>query len=364
MPERLRGNEIVVLGAGPTGCAIAHALARRKLPPFVLEHGGPGGEVPGPFLAGLWDHTERASTARFALRGAGQFPALQDQVGPIGYLRSGAMVPAHTDTEADAGRALADVQAAAGLPVRWLSREEARQREPALAPDIRGATYSAHGGLVDVALMTRRLAAAARRAGTTFSYHAGHVNITRQGRAIVISAARARFEARRLIVTSGAWLAVLARQLAVAVPTRVVHGLVIATEPYPSLLRHRLASICQQPRGDILVDCEDVRDSGCTTVASAMGDATAKAASLIPAVRDARITRAWPWTAVLPSRRVPLLGAIDDGVIVAVSHTRDVALTPFLAQAAALFVTDERLPEGLEAWVPERASAAPLPPAG
>ncbi len=353
-----------MLGAGPTGCAIAHALARRKLPPLVLDHGGPGGEIPGPFLTGLWDHTERAPVARFALRGAGQFPALQDHIGPIGYLRSGAMVPARTDAEADAGRALADAQAAAGLPVRWLPSEEARQREPALAPDIRGATYSAHGGLVDAALMTRRLAAAARRAGTTFSYHTGHATVARQGRAIVIGTARGRFEARRVIIASGTWLVMLARQLGVDVSMRTAHGLVIATEQRPSLLRHRLASIRQQPRGDILVDCEDVHGSGCTAAAPVLREATATAASFVPAVRDVRITRAWPWAAVLPSHGVPLLGAVDDGVIAAVSHTRDVALTPFLAHAAALLVTDERLPEGVEAWAPERAPAAPLPPAG
>ena len=105
MAEHSRGHEIAVLGAGPLGCAVAYHVARKRIAPLVIDHDGPGGDVPGPVLAGVWSHVESGENGRLGLEGSGQFSRLQEQVGSFGYLRTGGMAPARTDAEAEVGQA-------------------------------------------------------------------------------------------------------------------------------------------------------------------------------------------------------------------------------------------------------------------
>jgi len=347
-----------VLGGGALGCAIAYMLARRKLAPLVVDYAGPGREFPAPVAVSVWDHAEPAETGAFGLESAGHFPHLQDQIGPIGYLRTGGMVPAGTLEEAAAGEALARTQASAGLPVRWLSREEALQREPALAPDVCGATYSPHDGVVNPLLLTRRLSAAARRLGATFLYHAGHVVVSAQARWVSMRGAREHVEARRVIVASGEWLAELDRQLGLGLPARATGGYVITTEALPPLVRHRLPGVRQQSRGEVILDQAGGEAVDCTAATRAMREAAMAATKLVPALRDVRVLHAWPWRATLPADTLPLLGKVEEGIFVAVPHAPGVTLVPLLAQAAAAIAVDGRVPEGLQRWEPRRARPA------
>lgn len=358
MADRPRGHEVAVLGGGVLGCAIAHVLARRKLAPLVLDHAGPGREFPAPVAVTVWDHAEPADTGRFGLESAGHFPHLQDQIGPIGYLRTGGMVPAGTSAEAEAGEALARTQASAGLPVRWLSGEEALQREPALAPAVCGATYSPHDGVVNPLLMTRRLSAAARRLGATFLYHAGHVAISAQARWISLRGAREHVEARRVIVASGEWLVELDRQLGLGLPTRTVGGYMITTEALPPLVRHRLPGVRQQSRGEVILDHGGDDGVDCAAATRAMHEAASGAARLVPALRDVRVLHAWPWRATLSSDALPLLGKVEEGIYVAVPHAPGVTLVPLLSHAVTAIALDGRTPEGLQAWDAGRARPA------
>lgn len=359
MADRPRGHEVAVLGAGPIGCAIAYVLARKRLAPLVIDHGGPGGDIPGPPLACVWDHAESAETGCFGLESADQFSHLQDQVGPMGYLRSGGMVPARTDAEAEAGQALARTQASAGLPVRWLSREEALQREPALASDILGATYSPRDGVVNPSLMTRRLAAAARRAGATFLYHAGYVAVSDQARLFSLRMASEYVEVRRLVVASGVWLSLLDRQIGLGVSTRTVEGHVIVTEPLPPLVRHRLPGIRQQSGGEVVLDDAGVRGRDCAVATHAMHEAASAAIRIVPALRDARIVHSWPWRATVSPDSSPVLGKVEEGIFAAVPHTPELTLAPLLAHAVASIAVDGRVPDGLDAWNPRRVGIAP-----
>ncbi|HYM70559.1 MAG TPA: FAD-dependent oxidoreductase [bacterium] len=357
MADHPRGHEVAVLGGGVLGCAIAYTLARRKLAPIVVDRAGPGGEFP-PVDLSVWDHTEPAETGRLGLESAGHFPHLQDQIGPIGYLRTGGLTPADTSAEAEAGELLARTQASAGLPVRWLSGEEALQREPALAPTVCGATYSPHDGVVNPLLMTRRLSAAARHLGATFLYHAGHVAISAQARWVSLRGAREHVEARRVIVASGEWLAEIDRQLGIGLPTRIAGGYAVTTEALPPLVRHRLPGVRQQSRGEVILDHVGGEGVDCAAATRAMRGATSAAARLVPALRDVRILHAWPWRATMSPDTLPLLGKIEEGIFVAVPHAPGVTLVPLLAHAVVAITVDGRVPEGVQAWDPRRARPA------
>jgi len=265
-----------------------------------------------------------------------------------------------TDAGAEATEALVRARAEAGVPVRWLSRDEAAQREPALAPAVLGASYSPHEAVLDPVLLARRLAAAARRMGAAFVFDAGHVAVREQSSRYSVRSGHGVLEVRKLILASGRWLADAGQQLGLRIPTRPVWGCVGVTERLPSILRHRLPGVRQHPAGDVVLDATGGDDEPAAATLRVFGETTSAAVRMIPAFVDARVIRISPWRAVVSADGRPLLGRADDGLYVAVPHAVGVTLAPLFAQVIASMLSDGRSPDAFEAWNPLRTA----PPAG
>jgi len=356
MLDRPRAYDVAVLGGGVVGCAIAYALARKKLAPVVLDSGGPGQDGAGAASASVWDHTEPVEVALRSLESAECFPSLQEQVGPFAYRRTGGLVPALTDAAAEAAEAFVRTRDEAGLPVRWLSRDEAVQREPALSPAVLGATYSPYEAVLNPVLLARRLASAARRLGAAFLFDAGHVAVHEQAGRYSVRSGHGVLEVRRLVMASGRWLADAGQQLGVRMPTRPVRGCVAVTERLPTLVRHRLPGVRQHPAGEVVLDATGGDDEPGVETLRVIGDTISAAVRMIPALVDAHVIRTSPWRAVVSADGRPLLGHVEDGLYVAVPHTAGVTLAPLFAQAIASMLSEARSPEAVEAWNPLRTA--------
>jgi len=349
MNDRPRGGDVAVLGAGVIGCLVARALARRKFAPIVLQRGGPWCGLAGVSSAAVWDHTEPVEIARLGLDSAERFHQLEEQVGSFGYLMTGGIAPAWTDAEASAHEAFARSQAEAGLPVRWLPRDEVLQREPSLGADVLGATYSPREGVLDANLLARRLLAAAGALGATFVFHAGYVAVEARAGRFLIHSADGDIEVRKLILTSGGWAAEIGAQLGLVVPTRLVRHRAVVTEKLPPLLRHRVAAMRQEPHGEIVLDHVADEDLACVSAVGAMREMAATARR-VPALAAARITRTWVWRGRVSSDRRPLVGEVEDGIYVAVPHAPGISLAPLLAHAVSTAAIEGRLPEAAASW--------------
>ena len=348
---------MAVLGAGVVGCLVARALARRKLAPMVLQAEGPRSGLAEVPTAVVWDHTEPMEFARPGLESAERFHQLEEQIGSFGYLVTGGLIPAWTDDEAEAGEAFARARADAGMPVRWLPRDEVLQREPALDPKVRGATYSPREGVLNANLLADRLTAAAVALGATFMFHAGYVAVEAGRGGFSLSTAGGRVEARKLVLTSGRWMAEIGAQLGLTVAMRTVRRRAAVTEKLPPLLRHRVSTARQQADGTLVIErvADDRSQAGCV-----VGDLReiAAAARIAPALGGARVARAWSWRGMVSADGRPLVGEFEDGIYVAVPHAPGVSLAPALAHAVSAAVAEGRVPEAASAWAAARVHPA------
>ncbi len=357
MPDRADAYDIGILGAGALGCAIAYYLARRKIVPVVLDQAGAGGGASGATAAWVWVHSKTPSSyACLSLRSAERYPALQEEIGPIEYLRTGGLRPALTEAEAQAGVELARSQASDGLEVRWLSREEVLRREPALSRKILGATYSPHDGCANPFLLVRRLVSATRRLGGTFLLHCGHVAVHPDSAGFGLETGHEEISVRRLILASGPWTHETGRQLGVVIPVRPVRGHILVTEKLPPLLRHTIVAARQQITGEVLFGSthEDAGMDRGTTLAM-ISRVAREGAELIPALATARVIRAFAGIRAVPADGLPILGPAGevDGLYVAAAHS-GITLAPLIGEAMADVIAGGRLPRGLEAWSSER----------
>src|SRR5512135_2700012 len=206
-------HDVVVIGAGVQGCAVAWRLAQAGKDVTVLERSIPGAEAssaaggilspgvealePGPFYA-----LGRASLARYPAFVA----ALEQETGlPVGLRDGGTLEVAFDDDHARllAGRA-AKIQSA-GLPVTVLDDAEVRRLEPGLSPEARGALWFEDEGSLDPRALGRALSSAAQRAGADFI--TGRVLAIRHqgGRAVGVDHELGPIEAGAVVLAAGAW---------------------------------------------------------------------------------------------------------------------------------------------------------------
>ncbi len=362
MPERPGGYDVGILGAGAVGCAIAYALARRRVGAVVFDQGGAGSGATGATSARVW--TQSGAPPAYALlcrRSAERFPLLQEEIGPIEYLRTGGLAPALTEDQAAAGRELADRQRAAGLEVRWLPRDEVLRREPALSGSVLGATYSPHDGAVNPFLLVRRLVSAARRLGGAFLLHCGYVTLETRAGGFVVRSAHGEVAVRRLVLAAGPGILEAGRQLGLSLPLSCVRRHVLVTERCPPLLRHTLARARQQLTGEVLAE-SSVEDASRESTASleAIQEVARSSSALIPALAGVRVIRAFAGVRAVPADGQPVAGRVGDGLYVAAAPC-GITLCPLLADAMGELLAGGRLPDAWEAWSPERFRPLPGP---
>lgn len=362
MPERARGYEVAVLGAGCAGAAVAYALARRRIASVAVDAAGPNSALRLPAAASVQGGAP--ADIVLALRGAERLPELQDAIGPFGYRRTGGMVVALTDAEEELSRSRAAEDATAGLPVRWLSREETLRREPGVTDRVAGALYCAFDGVADAGALARRLLGAATRFGAAAHLDCGYVGVTRQNGGFRIRAGRDEVVARRIVVASAGLLRTTVRQLGLVVPVRARRRRICVTDRLAPLLRHTVNRIRQEPAGELVLDSPGVvgdhppMESVRRTVDELRWIATA-AAQVIPGMEHARILHAPVVVTEEAADGLPAVGLADDDLYVAIAAADHVVTqSPLVGEGIAEAVARNRWPDGMEVWSPARFAQA------
>lgn len=362
MPERAHGYEVAVLGGGCAGAAVAYALARSRIASVVIDTAGPRRTFPVPAAVPV-QYGAPADIA-LALRGAEHLPELQDAIGPFEYRRTGGMTVTLTDAEHDMGRARAAEAAAAGLPVRWLSREETLRREPGVTDRATGALYCAYDGVADAGAMARRLLGAVVRFGGAAYLDCGYVGIMRQNGGFRIRAGRDEVVARRIVAASAELLQATARPLGLALPIHTRRRRICVTDRLAPMLRHAVNGITQEPAGALVLDppaLVDDRPAGDDVRVTVEGlrRIPAAAVRVIPGVAHARILHAPPFVSMEAADGRPAVGRAGEDVYAAiVAADQAVTQAPLVGEAIAEAVARNRWPEGLEIWSPERFAVA------
>ena len=205
-------SDVIVVGGGIIGCAVAHALARERVSVTLLErdvvaaHASgaaagmllPVGEAtgPGPFLE--WGLRSLELYAELV-------PELREHSGvDPEYRVSGALYVAATEDRARVLRERPVLVKEDGL--EWLDAKSARGAEPALAPEVCGALWSPREGHVRSPLMVRALACAAELLGARIESGVRVNGLERQGSRVTgVHTSAGGFSAEHVIVCTGAW---------------------------------------------------------------------------------------------------------------------------------------------------------------
>lgn len=204
--------DVVVVGAGIIGCAVARALARRGASTLVLEARDVGAGatqasagVLAPFIEAPGEGPLQSLTVQsLALYDEFVSTASVDSDTSVEYRRCGTLEVAHDSASADRLRTLGAWVASRGVEATWIDPAGVSRMEPALAPTHGGLLVSSHG-YVRASQLTVALATAARHHGAEVRTGARVDGISfAADRATVITGGEAH-TAKTVVVTGGSW---------------------------------------------------------------------------------------------------------------------------------------------------------------
>jgi len=366
-----RPSDIVVVGAGIVGCAVAYELARRGASVQVLDDrpAGMGAtQASAGVLAPYIEAEEGSPLLDLTVRSLDLYNALVARVSSesgvaVLYRRSGTLDVAVQEDRMRKLRATAKLLASRDVAAEIVDGERARGEEPYLSGDVIGGLVIPTHGFVAGMELTRALATAARRQGAQVIEGGRVVRIARSDGDFVVETSRGTIAGNAVVVAAGSWSGQIAVDgISARLPVRPVRGQLLHVSWSGAPLRRVTWS-----ERCYLVPWDD----GTVLVGATVEEAGFDERTTVAGVRDlleaACDTVPHAWTAGFLGARVGLRPATLDGLPVigpsvvlpnlfyATGHYRNgVLLAPLTAQLVADAMLDNRMDPALAALAPQR----------
>lgn len=243
----MSARDVVIVGAGAIGTAVAWRCAQRGLAVTVVDPDPDRGawRTAAGMLAPTTElHCTEVPLLQLDLDSLARYPAfvaeLEDETGlNVGYLRSGAIAVAWDGADLAALRDLQRFAAGLGVDARLLSGAQLREFEPALASGLPGGLFAPGDHQVDPRLLHRALVACCVARGVRFVTATAAVEVDADRVRGVRLDDGTRLAAGTIVLAAGSWSGQVEGVPREAVPpVRPVKGQTLRLTP-PSGLRLR-----------------------------------------------------------------------------------------------------------------------------
>ncbi|GID26452.1 glycine oxidase ThiO [Paractinoplanes brasiliensis] len=318
-------SDVTVVGGGIVGLSVAWRLVQRGADVTVLDGGDDGAwhVAAGMLAPGGESEHEDPALIRLLERSAQLWPAYAKELGvDVGYDDAGTLSLAMTaDDLAQRARVWKRQELALLRP------SELRDLEPALSPRVRAGVFDPRETQVD----PRKVVSALRE---------------KLGPRVVPKRVEALsdVDSATVVVAAGCGTAALT-----GLPIRPVKGQVLRLRGEPGLLRHVLNAsvdgrevyIVPRADGEVVVGATQEERTDRLVTAGGVHELLRAALDLVPGLAELELTETTVGHRPGTPDNAPLLGRLDDRVVVAAGHFRNgVLLAPVTADIVAGLVLD------------------------
>ena len=226
-------SDIIVVGAGVVGCAIAYELVRRGASVEIVDDRAVGmgaTQASAGVLAPFIEAREGNPLLDLAVRSLDLYDDFiahvsADGGGVVPYRRTGTLDVATDDVSLDAMRTTAAVLDRRAVPALLLDAAGVRAEEPLVGDGVAGGLLIEAHGFVAAPELTRALAAATRRNGGQFVEPSRVRRIVARSEEIIVETDRGRLAGGAVVVAAGSWSgAIEIAGVDARVPVRPVRG--------------------------------------------------------------------------------------------------------------------------------------------
>lgn len=344
-------SDVAVIGGGLVGAAVAWGLARAGARVTVLDEGDDALRASRGNFGLVWVQGKGDGMHEYAAwsrRSAEIWPelaaALAEEEGvDVGLRQPGGIEACLDEAEyAEAELSLKRMHNQPGVganDVRMISAAEARELEPALSPDIAGASFCPHDGHVSPLYLLRGLHAGMARHGVDHRLDHKVERVCHTGDGFVLETVRGKVDADKVVLAAGLGNGRLAPMVGLDVPTAPDRGQILVTQRMPTLFRHPMARLRQTEEGSIMIGASHDRSADSTALdIETSARLAARARRLAPALAGARIVRTWAALRVMSPDGFPIYAESEtcpgafvvtchSGVTLAAAHALDLAPT-------------------------------------
>lgn len=397
-----RAFDVIVVGGGVIGCAVAYELARRSVRVLLLDKSLPG-RATSASAGGLWPVGEAVGLGcgviyHAAQTGSGDSPLPEDSAGPEAlpavfrdflFQSNGEFPRLHeelkdlsgVDIEYDPGAGLLFAMfnereqafvdhVAQSLPsdvsLERLSPQEAFKLEPQLTQEVIGGALLAGEHQVNPMALAEAYKRAAIRLGATFRHDARVTALRAEvDRVVGVEVADEIIPCDMVVNAAGAWAGTLAATIGLELPVFPVRGQIVLTETLPHTLHACIStSACymtQKKHGEVLIGSTTERAGFDVSVTEDAVSALCQGAiRTIPMLRDVRVKRVWAGLRPGTPDELPILGPVSglDGYMNATGGFRTgIVASPLTGLLTAEMIAGERHSFPVEPFLLSRFAA-------
>ena len=364
--------EVVIIGGGVIGLAVARALAQRGVRDVLIVERSSLGAEASSAAAGMLAPQAEADCAddffRLCCQSRDLYPAfaqsLHEETGlDIELETSGTLYLAFTEEDERELEQRYEWQTRAGLTVEKLSGDSARLFEPCISTDVRAALRFPLDTQVENRRLISALAAANEALGINVltGVSAESLSIKRD-RITGIETARGFVACEKVVIAGGAWTNQVINEALPNPRIEPVRGQMVSFDATPQIARHVIYS----PRGYVVPRRDGRLLAGSTTeyagfdkrvTAAGVQSIVTSALEITPSIAALPLTSTWAGLRPRAADGLPVLGPCAEivGVFYATGHYRNgILLTPITGELLARAIVDEEVSPPLQIFSPDR----------
>jgi glycine/D-amino acid oxidase-like deaminating enzyme len=336
----MKGNtsaspDVLVLGGGLVGSAVAYGLAREGASVTVVDQDDGGFRASRGNFGLVWIQGKGYGLtpyARWSRSSATRWPALAstllDETGVDVALRQpGGFHLCFSDDElAEREKRLSTLQAELGgdYPYQLLDARELRDLLPAIGPEVVGASYTPMDGHVNPLKLLRALHAGMQRRGVRLASGDGAERIVPEAGGFVVHGKRGVWRAPRVVLCAGLGNRALAPQVGLHAPVAPNRGQVLVSERVAPFLHHPTINVRQTDEGTVQFgdSMEEVGYNDFTTT-HVLSNIAQRGVRAFPLLKNVRLVRTWVALRVYSSDGFPIYdeSARHPGAFVVICHS-------------------------------------------
>ncbi|MGE5326897.1 MAG: glycine oxidase ThiO [Deltaproteobacteria bacterium] len=365
-------SDVVIIGGGIMGCSAALRLAQAGAKVTLIERGEIGQEASAAaagMLAPQGEKIEPDDFAELCLRSRDLYPQFAAEVEElsgerIAYQQDGTVLVGISGGECEELEETYQIQTRRGLPLERLTGDEARQRVPGLAAEIRLALFVPGDHWLDNVSLMSGLAKACRRLGVSVCTHSEVSRLTaRNGRVASVTVRKngssSEVGADQFVLAAGCWSKELAASLGIELELQPCRGQMMEFETpaeLPHVIRCGKHYVVPRGRRAILGTTAEFGESQKTVTAEGLRSILEGVTRIAPMIKDFKFLSAW--SGLRPDTRdhLPVIGRGElANLVFATGHFRNgILLAPATAQLVSDLVLCGKTSLPVELYRPER----------
>jgi glycine/D-amino acid oxidase-like deaminating enzyme len=332
-------TDVVVIGGGIAGAAMAYYLAKGGVEVTLIERGELNREASGTNagsfhlqlaihqLSGQGNDADRdrlLAEARLSVEAFAVWQELGEELdGSLDLHRTGGWMVAETPEQLQILRDKHELEELAGIETEVGAGDDLRTPAPYLAENLLGATYCPVEGHANPLVVAPLYALRAAQHGAVIRTHADvraiEARAATGARRFTVHTGAGAIDAHRVVDCGGAWAGELAKMVGIHLPVRSEGLHVNVTEPRPRMfvpmIQHigRRLTLKQTENDTFIIGGGWPTPTAAppkrypTSWHSAAGN-TAVAVSVVPGLADVRVVRTWSGVIVFTGDFSPVVG--------------------------------------------------------